>query len=141
MVNSAFPQPKQTNSSGNTQTLGLLLFFSRGKWMAISAVNLLWLADPHDLHITGYSLSKLEFMEPMLIRCEQQGLQLPSSDTRGLLRSRLPPPPPQAGLGRRHLDAFRHSFDTCFSLGKRGPSRRAQSTAAGRRQRNQTGNR
>jgi hypothetical protein len=40
----------QTMSSGNSHTAGLSMFFSPGKWMAISAVNLAWLRDLHDLH-------------------------------------------------------------------------------------------
>ena len=28
------------------------MFFAPGKWMPISALNLLWLTDPHDLHDT-----------------------------------------------------------------------------------------
>jgi hypothetical protein len=44
------PQSKQTTSSGNTHTTGLSMFFSPGKWMPISAVNLRRRTDPHDLH-------------------------------------------------------------------------------------------
>jgi hypothetical protein len=29
---------------------GLSMFFSPGKWILISALNSLWLNDPHDLH-------------------------------------------------------------------------------------------
>ena len=47
--NSAVPQSKQTMSSGKTHTTGLSMFFSPGKWMPISPVNLLWLTDAHDL--------------------------------------------------------------------------------------------
>ena len=47
--NSAVPQSKQTTISGNTHTTGLSISFSSGKWMAISAVNLLWLIDAHHL--------------------------------------------------------------------------------------------
>jgi hypothetical protein len=43
------PQSKQTESSGKTHTTGLSMFFSPGKWIPISAANLHWLTDPHDL--------------------------------------------------------------------------------------------
>jgi hypothetical protein len=51
-ANSALPQFKQTNTSGKTQTVGLLTFFRSGKWMTISPVNFFCLSDPHDLHIS-----------------------------------------------------------------------------------------
>jgi len=46
--------------------MGFSMFFSPGKWMPISAANLLWLTDPHDLQdiltpnprIETYFLSK-----------------------------------------------------------------------------------
>jgi|SRR5216684_4411375 len=60
-ANWAVPQSKQTTSSGNTHTTGLSMFFSPGKWMAISAVNLLWLTDPHDLHGMPVPQSALTF--------------------------------------------------------------------------------
>jgi hypothetical protein len=40
-ANSAFPQFRQTNSSGKSQTMGFSRPFNPGKWMAVSAVNLL----------------------------------------------------------------------------------------------------
>ena len=43
------PQSKQTTTSGNTHTTGLSIL---GKWMPISALNLFWLTDPHDLQGT-----------------------------------------------------------------------------------------
>jgi len=45
----AIPQFKQTTTSENTHTTDLSIFFSPGKWMPISALNLFWLTDPHDL--------------------------------------------------------------------------------------------
>ena len=54
-VNSAFPHFKQTNNSGDTQTMGLLRPFSPEKWMATSALNLLCLSDPHCLHVKSPS--------------------------------------------------------------------------------------
>jgi hypothetical protein len=59
MTNSVFPQFKQTNSSGKTQTMGFSRPFSPAKWMAVSAVNLLCLSDLHDLHVTVCSDSRL----------------------------------------------------------------------------------
>lgn len=54
-INSAFPQFKQRNNSGNTQTIGLLSPSSPGQWMATSAVNLRCLSDPHHLHVMSPS--------------------------------------------------------------------------------------
>jgi hypothetical protein len=54
-INSAFPQVKQRNSSGNTQTMGLLRPSSPCEWMATSAVNLRCLSDPHHLHVMSPS--------------------------------------------------------------------------------------
>jgi hypothetical protein len=62
-TNSAFPQFKQTNSSGNTQTMGFSRPFRPGKWMAISAVSFCCLSDPHDLHVTV-----CPFPKPILTR-------------------------------------------------------------------------
>ena len=53
--NSAFPQFKQRNSSGNTHTMGMLRPSSPGEWMATSAVNLRCLCDPHHGHVIGPS--------------------------------------------------------------------------------------
>lgn len=59
-VNSAFPHSKQTISSGNTQAVGLSMFFSPGERMPISAMNLVVLNDPH-LHGKGHPLFVLPF--------------------------------------------------------------------------------
>ena len=53
--NSAFPQFKQRNSSGNTQTMGLLRPSSPGEWMATSAVKRRCLSDPQHLHVMSPS--------------------------------------------------------------------------------------
>src|ERR1700736_6477727 len=45
------PQFRQTRSCGNTQTEGLLKFFSPGKWMLISAGKADRFSDPQDLHL------------------------------------------------------------------------------------------
>jgi hypothetical protein len=47
------------------------MFFAPGKWMPISALNLLWLTDPHDLHDTPppdsetkrHLLGRISFLE------------------------------------------------------------------------------
>jgi hypothetical protein len=39
IVNREAPQSKQTNTFGNSQTVGLVKFLQPGKWMLISAGN------------------------------------------------------------------------------------------------------
>src|SRR5580765_5182389 len=54
-LNSVTPQSKQTRSLGNTQTMGLSRPLSPGKWMATSALSLLWCSERQDLQdITPY---------------------------------------------------------------------------------------
>src|SRR6267154_3251121 len=48
-TNSALPQSKQTISSEYTRTEGLSMFFSPGRRMPISPMNLSRLIDPQDL--------------------------------------------------------------------------------------------
>jgi hypothetical protein len=53
IVNSALPQSQQTTSSGNTHTIGLSIFFSPGKWIAISPWKLTWFPDWQELQGMG----------------------------------------------------------------------------------------
>jgi len=43
------PQFRHTNSSGNTQTLGLFRFVRPVKWIFISAIYFVRLSEPHTL--------------------------------------------------------------------------------------------
>jgi hypothetical protein len=56
-VNAANPQCRQTTSVGKTQTIGLSRPSSRGKWIATSPLNVLWLSDLHRLQVTSHSSS------------------------------------------------------------------------------------
>ena len=67
-INSAFPKFKQRNSSGNTQTMGLLRSSSPGKWMATSAVNFLHFSDRHPAHVMIPSFRRGVTTQPILSR-------------------------------------------------------------------------
>jgi hypothetical protein len=73
-VNSAFSQFRQTDSCGKTQTTGLSTPISPGKWMPISAVNLLCLSDPHVLHDTVRLLSEPIIAGAVISRYKSKGL-------------------------------------------------------------------
>jgi len=57
IVNSVSPQPKQTESLGKTNTMGLSRPSSPGKWIAISLLNICCLSDEHLVQVTAYLVS------------------------------------------------------------------------------------
>ena len=58
IANSVKPQFIQTRSFGKTHTMGLFRPFSPGKWIATSAVRLLWCSDWQDLQDIAPYLGK-----------------------------------------------------------------------------------
>lgn len=67
--NSAFPQFKQTESTGKAQTIGFSRPLSPAKWMATSAVN--WLqSDPHPTHVIIPSFKDRIYNSTDCVVCE-----------------------------------------------------------------------